>query len=121
MFPTHGGMTITPKIVRCNSDAKYILMTGEHIKWELAKEMGLVTKTFDTIEEMREKGLEFATTLSKKNPATMQMIKACFDKTKLATISEGIEIENEAMMANIAGSKEKADAIANFIKKHQLV
>ncbi|MHA1379171.1 MAG: enoyl-CoA hydratase/isomerase family protein [Candidatus Helarchaeota archaeon] len=121
MFPTHGGMTITPKIVRCDSDAKYILMTGEHITWELADKMGLVTKTFETLEELREKGLEFAITLSKKNPATMSMIKACFDKTKIATISEGIEIENEAMMANVAGSKEKQDLINKFIKTHQLL
>ncbi|MHA1301653.1 MAG: enoyl-CoA hydratase/isomerase family protein [Candidatus Helarchaeota archaeon] len=120
MFPTHGGMTLTPKIVRCDADAKYILMTGEHIKWELANQMGLVTKTFDSIEEMREKGLEFALTLSKKNPASMSMIKACFDKCKAATLNEGIEIENEAMMANVAGAKEKKDLINQFIKKHQL-
>ncbi len=121
MFPTHGGMTITPKIVRCDTDAKYILMTGEHIKWELADKMGLITKTFETKKEMEEKGLEFAIELSKKNYASMSMIKACFDKCKMATLNEGIEIENEGMMANIAGVPEKKEEIRKFIEKHQLI
>ncbi|MFX1453263.1 MAG: enoyl-CoA hydratase/isomerase family protein [Promethearchaeota archaeon] len=120
MFPTHGGMTITPKICRSDSDAKYILMTGEHIKWELADKMGLVTKTFETKEEMEKEGLEFATTLSKKNPATMSMIKACFEKCKNISLEEGMIIEKEAEEINTSIKAEREIGIEKFIDKHQL-
>ncbi|NVM02968.1 MAG: enoyl-CoA hydratase/isomerase family protein [Candidatus Helarchaeota archaeon] len=120
MFPTHGGMTITPKICRSDSDAKYILMTGEHIKLELADKMGLVTKIFETKEEMEKEGLEFATTLSKKNPPTMSMIKACFDKCKASTLEEGMIIEAEAEEINTSNKAEREVGIKKFIEKYQL-
>ncbi len=118
MFPTHGGMTITTKICR-DSDARYILMTGEHIKWELADKFGLVTKTFETKEEMYKEGLDFATTLSKKNPPTMSMIKACFKKCQDSTLKDGMIIENEASEINAAGTTEKKIGTKKFIEKYQ--
>lgn len=119
MFPTHGGMTITSKICRCEADAKYILMTGDHITWELAEKFGLVTKTFETKEEMETEGLSFATTLSKKNPPTMMMIKGCFQKCYECSLEEGMIIESEAEAINISPGKEKEEKIKEFIEKYQ--
>ena len=119
MFPTHGGMTITPKICSNDSYAKYILMTGERIGWKLAEKFGLVTKTFETKEEMEQEGLAFATTLSKKNPASMTMIKACFEKCRDSSLEEGMPIENEAAMINTSSPSEKKVGIKQFIEKYQ--
>ena len=119
MFPTHGGMTITPKICSNDSYAKYVLMTGEHIGWELAEKFGLVTKTFNTKEEMDKEGLDFVTTLSKKNPVTMAMIKGCFEKCRDSSLKEGIFIENEAAMINTSFPSEKKVGIKQFIEKYQ--
>lgn len=121
MFLSHGGMSLISRIVRSHADAKYIMLTGEMIKWQYACEMGLVTKTFDTLEEMREKGLEFATALSKKNPALMSMAKACFEKCAKSSLVDGMAIEDQATFAIIAGGKEKQDLMDKFIKEHQLL
>ncbi|NVM29639.1 MAG: enoyl-CoA hydratase/isomerase family protein [Candidatus Helarchaeota archaeon] len=96
MFPTHGGCTILPKLVRKPSDAKYILYTGDRISTNQASQMGLIDAIFKTKEEMFDAGMEFAMQLSSKNPIIMGSIKAALKSTTFTDLKTGMEIELEA-------------------------
>ncbi|MHA1264543.1 MAG: enoyl-CoA hydratase/isomerase family protein [Candidatus Helarchaeota archaeon] len=97
MFPTHGGCTILPKIVRKISDAKLILYTGDRISAAKAKEMGIVDELFQTKEEMIDAGMAFAKKLASKNPVVMQMIKVALKTTATADLKTGMTIEMETI------------------------
>ena len=97
MFPTHGGCTILPKLVRKPSDAKYLLYTGDRISTNRASQMGLIDAIFKTKEEMFDAGMEFAINLSSKNPIIMGSIKAALKSTTFADLKTGMEIEMDAV------------------------
>ena len=97
MFPTHGGCSILPKLVRKPSDAKYILYTGDRFPTAKAAEMGLIDAVFKTKEEMFEAGMEFATKLGTKNPVILACTKAALKKTTYGNVRDGMRTEFEAI------------------------
>ncbi|MHC1591318.1 MAG: enoyl-CoA hydratase/isomerase family protein [Candidatus Helarchaeales archaeon] len=118
MFPTHGGMTITSKIVKKPSDAKYILCTGEKIPVDIAEKMGIVDRIFDTKEEMIEEGLFFARKLAAFDPFVMSTILTVFDACKQAGIEEGMKIENEALEVVQARKAERNEKLKKLKEKY---
>ena len=80
-----------------------------------AKEKGLYTEVFETVEEMDEAIAKLTTTLSKSNPEAMQMLKKVF--------WEGTEhwdnllIERAAMSGKLVLSDFTRQAINKFKKK----
>jgi len=122
MFPTHGGCTILPKIVRKMSDVKYILYTGDRFSAARAEKMGIVDELFKTTEEMQTAGKEFAQKLAVKNPVVMSMCKVALKKTEFADLKTGMAMEIETIpIINRPQGTKKADqleAIKNYIEKY---
>ena len=118
MFPTHGGCTNLPKIIRKMSDAKYLLFTGDRINAETALDMGLVDKCFKTKEEMIEKGIKFAKVMSSKNPLTMQLIKAAVNTCVKSNLEDGMAIEREAFHVIKNVNVDRNESKKKFIKKY---
>ncbi|MHA1146039.1 MAG: enoyl-CoA hydratase/isomerase family protein [Candidatus Helarchaeota archaeon] len=118
MFPTHGGMTITSKIVRKPSDAKFILCTGDKIKVPLAEKMGLIDQLFDTKEEMENAGMELARKLGSMDSTVMSSILTVFDKCASVGLAEGMSIENEALEVVQSRGKEKKDLLQKLKEKY---
>lgn len=117
MFPTHGGCTNLPKIVRKISDAKYILMTGDKFDAKSALEMGIVDKMFKTKEEMLENGFELAKNISAKHPDVIQMLKPAINACLQADLKKGMAIEEEAFTI-VARTKDNKELKKNFIDKY---
>ncbi|MHA1783695.1 MAG: enoyl-CoA hydratase/isomerase family protein [Candidatus Helarchaeota archaeon] len=118
MFPTHGGCTTLPNVVNTLSDAKYILMTGERFDADAAFKMGVVSRVFDTKEEMFEEGFQFAKLLASKAPLVMQMIKAALHKSINSTFTEGLALEKEAYDIVRKVEENREEKKNNFIKKY---
>ena len=122
MFPTHGGCTLLPKIVRKMSDVKYILYTGDRFPAARAEKMGIVDELFKTKEEMQKAGLEFAQKLASKNPVIQSMCKVVLKKTEFADLKTGMAMEMEAIpLINRPQGTSKADqleAIRKYIEKY---
>ena len=117
MFPTHGGCTNLPKIVRKMSDAKYILMTGDKFDAKSALEMGVVDKVFKTKEELLEKGFELAKNISSKHPDVIQLLKPAINACSQADVKTGMAIEEEAFTI-IARTKDNKELKKKFIDKY---
>jgi len=124
MFPSHGGCTILPKIVRKISDAKYILYTGDRVPAERAEKMGIVDELFKTREEMQSKGMEFAQKLASKSPAVLAMCKVALNTTRFSDLKTGMAMEIEAMplLTPPPGTKksEAQAAIQKYIEKYSI-
>ena len=98
MFPTHGGCTLLPKIVRRMSDVKYILYTGNRIPADRAAQMGLIDiPPFKTKAEMFEAGMKFANELASKNPLVLSLTKVALKTTEFADLKTGMEMEMETI------------------------
>lgn len=122
MFPTHGGCTLLPKIVRKMSDVKYILYTGDRFPAARAEKMGIVDQLFKTNDEMQAAGLEFAQKLASKNPVVMSMCKVALKKTEFADLKTGMatEIETIPIINRPQGTSrsEQLEALRKFIEKY---
>jgi len=124
MFPTHGGCTILPKVVRKISDAKLILYTGDRIPAKKATEMGIVDELFKTREEMISAGMEFANYLASKNPMVMQLTKVALKTTATADLKTGMAMEMETIpIINRPQGMKKEDQmqkIQEYIDKYSI-
>jgi enoyl-CoA hydratase len=94
---SHGCCTIVSKLVRKPSDLKYILYTGNRFPTSKADQMGLIDEIFETKEEMIDAGLEFAHTLSKKNPVVLAATKTVLKRTQFADVRPSMDIEIEPL------------------------
>ncbi len=124
MFPTHGGCTILPKIVRKISDAKLILYTGDRIPAKKAAEMGIFDELFKTKEELIANGMEFAKKLASKNPIVLQMTKVALKRTAPADLKTGMAIEMETIpiinRPDGMSKQEQMKIINDWIKKYSI-
>ncbi|MHA1251520.1 MAG: enoyl-CoA hydratase/isomerase family protein [Candidatus Helarchaeota archaeon] len=119
MFPTHGGCTNLPKIVKKISDAKYLLFTGERIDAQTALKMGIVDRCFDNKEEMLHEGIKrFAKNLAMKNPMVMALIKGAIEKCANSSLKEGLDIEKEAFGILKSVESDRIKMIQEFVDKY---
>ncbi len=122
MFPTHGGCTILPKLVRKISDAKLILYSADRFPTSKIAEMGLIDERFKTKEEMFEAGMAFAKKLAGKSPIPMALTKVALKITEWADLKTGMamEIETIPIINRPQGMKkaEQLEKVREYIKKY---
>jgi len=122
MFPTHGGCTLLPKLVRKISDAKLILYTGDRFPTSKVAEMGLIDERFAKKEEMFDAGIAFAKKLAAKSPIPMALTKVALKKTEWADLKTGMamEIETIPLINRPHGMKkaEQLEKVREYIKKY---
>lgn len=124
MFPTHGGCTLLPKLVRKISDAKLILYTGDRFPTSKVAEMGLIDERFAKKEEMFDAGIAFAKKLAAKSPIPMALTKVALKKTEWADLKTGMamEIETIPLINRPHGMKkaEQLEKVREYIKKYSI-
>ncbi|ELY50402.1 enoyl-CoA hydratase/isomerase family protein [Natronolimnohabitans innermongolicus] len=90
IIPGAGGVQYIAKLAN-PAAAKEIAMTGEHISASRAKELGIVNRVPDDVEETTQ---EFAETIASKPPLAIQAIKDSARMATQSTLEEGIEYDN---------------------------
>ncbi len=98
-------------------NALYLLMTGEVIRAEKAKELGLVL-SIEEPEELMTAARSLAEKILKNSASAVAMTKSMVDKGLDMALDAGIELES-AMNANIFGTHDQVEGMAAFREKRR--
>ncbi|TQS32146.1 hypothetical protein Golomagni_07547 [Golovinomyces magnicellulatus] len=90
LAPDVGALSRLPKLGVSYSWAKDIIFSGRVVGGAEAKEQGLVSKVFDTKEEMISEGLKWAKEVATKSPIAVQSAKALWDFSRDRPVADGL-------------------------------
>ena len=90
LAPDVGTMTRLPKIGVSHSWAKEAVFTARVVGGAEAERVGLVSKTFDTKEQMIKSAIDLASEIATKSPIGVQSAKALWQFSQDRPISDGL-------------------------------
>jgi enoyl-CoA hydratase len=95
--------------------AAYMIMTGEPITAQTAKECGYVVEICDPAETVK-RALAIAEVISTRGPLAVQAMKACMRVAVGATQENGIAFERMMVVRN-QSTPDRAEGLASFAEK----
>ncbi|CAB3405409.1 unnamed protein product [Caenorhabditis bovis] len=112
-----GSLNRLPKIVGNMSWIKEISMTARHFSADEAKEYGLVSKVFETRDEMRQGLLELAKLLATKSPVAVQGTKGVLNYSMDHSIEDSLNYVATWNMSQLATDDVQLSALASLTKQ----
>ncbi len=94
LFPSSGATQRLPRLVGL-SKAKELVLTGEYIDPEEAKECGLVHEIVEDREDTDERAREWADKLAKNAPLGMERARKLLNSALDMPLDEGLELETK--------------------------
>lgn len=94
LMPGFGGSQRLTRLVG-RAKSKELCMTGEQIKAEEAKELGIVAKIFGA-EEIKEKTMEVAKSLAKKGRISLKAVKEAINDGAEVDLETGCSLEEKS-------------------------
>ena len=94
----------------------YMLLTGDLIDAEEAKDFGLVTKIVDTEEKLTSYVDELANKIALKSPASIKMGKRAFNKQIQLGLQDAYELTSATMADNLL-DPDAMEGINAFLSK----
>lgn len=108
IIPGAGGVQLISRLAN-PSAAKEIAMTGDHISAVRAKELGIVNRVPEDVDETTQ---EFAEKIASKPPLAIQSIKESARISTQTTLEEGIAYDNKLFEPLLATEDHKEGARA---------
>ncbi len=115
MIPGWGGTLRLPRLIG-ESRAKYMILTGKMLTSSEALNCGLISETYESVAELREKAMEMATTLASYAPITMKADKAMIYDSFGKTPTE-IAQRDAMTLAYIFTTKDAFEGLNAFLEK----
>jgi len=116
IIPGFGGTQRLARLIG-RAKAKELCMTGIQISAQEAKELGLVTQIFKP-EELMDKTMEIAKSMSKKSMVALRAIKEVINKGTEVDLYTGCALEVEAFATSFSSEDAKEGATA-FLEKRK--
>jgi len=114
LIPGGGGTQRMPRIVGMGQ-AMRLILSGDRIKADEAKEIGLVDLVFPH-DELRAKTLELAQRIASKSPLTLRVAKESMRASERMAIEEGLMWERD-LFCLCFSSEDKKEGVAAFLEK----
>ena len=114
LIPGGGGTQRMPRIIG-TGQAMRLILSGDRVNAEEAKEIGLVDQLFPH-EELRAKTLELAARIAAKSPLTLKVAKESIRASERLGIEEGLLYERD-LFCLCFSSKDKEEGVAAFLEK----
>lgn len=92
IFPAWGGTQYTPLIIGL-AKAKHLIFSCDKISAKEAKDLGLIHEVYD--EDLWEKSIEFAKSLSRKDLKILRMVKSMVEQSTGEKLIKGLAMEYE--------------------------
>lgn len=116
VLPGGGGTQRLPRVVG-DSLAKEMIMTGDPIGAERAREAGIVSRVVPH-DELEETVRELAGTLSNRAPLALKMIKKTIDQGTQVDLKSGLEMERDAFSL-LFSTEDSQEGIQAFLEKRK--
>ena len=116
IIPGAGGTQRLTRLVG-EGRAMEMILTGRMITAEEAHQYGIVNFIFDS-EELEEKTLEIAKTITEKSSYAVERAKKCVKAVARMSLDEGLKYEQD-MFIECFKSKDGKEGIAAFIEKRK--
>jgi enoyl-CoA hydratase len=114
LIPGGGGTQRMPRLVGAGQ-AMRLILTGDRIGAEEARQLGLVDLVFEP-EELRGKTLELAARIASKSPLTLKVAKEAVRASERLSIEDGISYERD-LFCLCFSSADKEEGVAAFLAK----
>jgi enoyl-CoA hydratase len=114
LIPGGGGTQRMPRLVGAGQ-AMRLILSGDRIGAEEAKQLGLVDLVFEP-EELRGKTLELASRIASKSPLTLKVAKEAVRASERLSIEDGIAYERD-LFCLCFSSADKEEGVAAFLAK----
>ena len=114
LIPGGGGTQRLPRLVG-QGHAMRLILTGDMIGAQEAKEIGLVDLVFSA-DELREKTLELAAKIASKSPLTIKVAKQAIRASQRLAIEEGIVYERD-LFCLCFSTADKEEGVKAFLEK----
>jgi enoyl-CoA hydratase len=114
LIPGGSGTQRMPRIIG-TGQAMRLILSGDRINAEEAKEIGLVDQLFPH-EELRAKTLELAGRIAAKSPLTLKVAKEAIRASERLGIEDGLLYERDLFCLCFA-SEDKKEGVAAFLEK----
>ncbi len=116
IIPGGGGTQRLPRLVG-EGHAMRLVMTGDHVGAEEAREIGLVEKVHPA-GELREKTLELARKIASRSPVALQAAKESIQAARRTPLDEGLKFER-GWFALLFSTADKEEGVEAFLEKRE--
>ena len=116
LIPGGGGTQRLPRLVGLGH-AMRLILTGDLIDAEEAKEIGLVEQVVPH-DELREKTFDLAGRISRQSPLTVKIAKEAVRMSQRLSIEEGIAYERD-LFCLCFSTEDKAEGVQAFLEKRR--
>lgn len=115
LVPDLGSAWLLPRAVGIHA-AKELMLLGEEIDAERARQLGIVNRLVDTPEQALQEAISLAERMAGTVPATMAMAKDLINRGQASTLEDSLRIEAHAQ-AIALGTEETLAAMRAFLEK----
>jgi enoyl-CoA hydratase/3-hydroxyacyl-CoA dehydrogenase len=116
LIPGWGGTQRLPRLIGL-AKAKELIMLGDRISAEEARDLGLVNKVVPT-ERFQDEVRDFALRLAAGPPVALRLAKTCMNKGTQAAIEVGLDLEAESFAA-IFSTEDVMEGVEAFFAKRK--
>ncbi len=114
LIPGGGGTQRMPRLIG-TGQAMRLILSGDRIRAEEARQLGLVDLVFPH-DELRTQTLELAGRIAAKSPLTLQVAKEAIRASERLAIEEGLMWERD-LFCLCFSSADKEEGVAAFLEK----
>lgn len=116
LAPDVGALSRLPKLGISYSWAKEVIYAGKVVGGDEALRVGLVSKVFDTKQEMVDAALSWAEEVAAKSPVAVQSAKALWDFSRDRPVADGL-LYTAAWNSTMVLSDDTKKGITSALKK----
>ena len=115
LVPDLGSAWLLPRAVGVHT-AKELMLLGEEIDAERARELGIVYRLVETPEQAREEAISLAEQMTTTVPATMAMAKNLSNRSQAMTLEDSLRFEVHSQSIAL-GTPDTLAAMRAFLEK----
>ncbi|MDR0678228.1 MAG: enoyl-CoA hydratase/isomerase family protein [Holosporaceae bacterium] len=115
LMPGMGGAQLLTGIIGPKLTSK-IIMTGDLLSSEKAKELKIVSSIVNGYDELMPKAMELALKISKKSLPSLKMIKNSIRLSQNVGLNQGMKNER-LMFRSLFSNKDKKEKVEKFLKR----
>lgn len=117
LVPGFGGSVRLPAYVGPGL-ARELLFTGRRLSAQEAKDAGLVTALFESVEELIEGAQATLAVVARQSPAAVALVKRTLAATRSIPVSDALKVEAESFKTAFS-TEDKAEGTRAFLAKER--